>query len=403
MVDITNFTKVDTASRTQTTIVEETNYTVSWSNLTTAGFGNGDDVIILYTQWLSDNSSSIVTSEFKIGSTYALATTHHTNVIQGEVTTVSISGRSVGYLGRHTLATNDNLYWSLGSDSGSGWSSDFSLIVLKLDDLSADDFRWVEDDTFTGNAPTAITTAVSVTLPSTSGDDWLILADGKWTADDSTNPMNTRINTHGCKVKVEAGGTSDQFSCMCVGYVDNATASQQIDMEYWQGSGGINDFDRAAMFALRLQAFEDSIGTVDISTTNSISVLDTYVEVESQDLVLGTTGDVLYFAQAIGDVSLATQVPYHKVEMDGTPVETGMGRDGYRARDAGDELPVQAWGKEASVSSGTRTFTIDVAEDNDVASSYNVDMRALVVFSVALAGGSIAPQVVHHLKQMAGS
>ena len=47
MVDITNFHKSDTASRTQTTIVEETNYTVTWADLTGEGFADGDELVCM--------------------------------------------------------------------------------------------------------------------------------------------------------------------------------------------------------------------------------------------------------------------------------------------------------------------------------------------------------------------
>jgi len=403
MVDITNYHNSDPAVRSRTTIVEETNYTITWANLTGAGFAGDDEIVIIYQQWLSDNTTtSEATSEFKIGTTYGTATTKITNTVTGEDTTVGISGRNVGGLWKHTLETNEQLFWSLGSDVGNGWSSNFSVIILKLGDLAADDYRWNEDATLTGDAPATPTAGATVTLPPGGGDDWLHIGCTDWLIDALTNPSNSRLQDDSGAlnaIKFEGRSIDEQFSVISIGYTAAAAASEVVTTDYWDA--GTNDAERAAIFSLRLEAFADHIGAQDQSGTHSLTVLDTAVEVETADLVLGTTGDVFFFAQAIADVSLATHVPYCRLTIDSTEAITDLSNDGYRAADTTDELPVQAIGR-SSVTSGTKTYDLDCYEGNDVGTANTIDRSTLVAFSAALAGGTSIPVFMNHYKQQHG-
>jgi hypothetical protein len=233
-----------------------------------------------------------------------------------------------------------------------------------------------------------------VTLPAAGGDDWLHIGCTDWLIDDVANPSNSRLaDDSGAlnAIKFEGRDVAEQFSVISIGYTAAAANSEVIDVDYWDA--GTNDCERAAIFSLRLQAFADHIGSHDQSGTHSLSALDTPVTVETADLVLATTGDVFFFAQAIADVSLATHVPYCRLTIDATEAITDLSREGYRAADVTDELPVQAIGR-SSVTSGTRTYDLDCYEDNDVATANTIDRSTLVVFSAALAG-TTSPLVLY--------
>ena len=176
MAEITYLRKTDATQRSSTDAspTEVTQYTISWSDLTTAGFANSDDVLIIWSGIItSSTSADKAKTELRRGSTFAGAAIATTVYVEAED---QARGREFMWMDRVTLSTNDNIYTSLGIDAGAtGYIDDFSCLVLGLGDITENTDFFYAEDTSSGNAPATDTDGASITLPAGGGDDWLVI------------------------------------------------------------------------------------------------------------------------------------------------------------------------------------------------------------------------------------
>lgn len=391
MAEQVHFSLADTTIRTttSTTPVEVTQFTISWANLTGAGFANGDDVIVFAKVIIGGNGATDnVLSEFCVGTAFAGRTIMQSDRSEPARTTDSLSGREIGFLDRRTLVTNENFYFSLMIvTTSTANAEDFCFFIMKLGGLATDDFRYAEA-THSGDAPATATDGASVTLPSASGDDWLVFGEVYWGAISTiTNEPTSQLSLGGSVVMVQSSegeDTAEVYGRPLIGYLENAATSAVCTVQYFDPGTATNDVTRTAVFALRMDAFKDHAGHYDADSIAMGGTIEVFVETNSVSLSLTATGKVGWFAQTVGDITVDTHNPYHRVQMDNADIVSALGRRGSAAYDATDQLATSQFGT-ISMNSGTRLIDVDTAEDT-TATAYNYIYHTLVAFSMELAG-----------------
>ena len=406
MTALTIFNKTDITQRTTTSTspAEVTQYTVAWSDLTTAGFANADDVIILV-RWSVGGASTTTNalSDFRIGSTFAGAAVHSTNRTEPDSSNSGRGAREFTWLDRITLATNDNLYIALSSvATGTARADNFTILVLKLDDLAAGDFRYAED-TSSGDAPAFASEAdgASVTLPSGGGDDWLVVASADWLCDSVSAATRQQLSLGGTVAminQIEGEDVDEQWSIGSVGYLAAAASSAVCKLMYAAEGGNTHDYTRSAIFALRMEAFEAHIGSQDGTDVNLPNSADSFVETNTVALVLSATRDVVFLAQSVVQINHVQTSPYSRVQENNADIIawTDIGSGVYNTTSI---IPCTRFGI-GSMTTGTKTIDEDCATDFANASVPVALDHALVAFTTELAaaagGGTILPQMMQH-------
>jgi hypothetical protein len=397
-----------------TSATEITESTITWSELTTKGFANGDTCLLLVSYWQSTfHTTNWSVAEIRVGSSFASATILNTTKSISPIASSSADGgRSHFFMDKITLATNDNIY--IGHYVNATTNSYLGDICIKLYKLNGDltevsgtsgDWAYAED-TSSGNGPTSPTTKATITLPTGAGagDNWLILGCQSWLHDD-TLFIAGRINDGSGRMnhRFRSNSTNTESTQGFVYPLSAATSGQTVSVDVWQDASGINDYIRSAIFALRMQAFADS-DCFSHSTAGTArgTPVDTWVQTNTDTLNLSATGSVAWFAETIADYSDSDQAAYHRVQRDGTDIVSTLGNEAYRPRHADSESPLISMGIEASVPSGAKVYDVDCAEKRNVTTTYNYDHHALVAFSLELAGGgggSIVPMVNNRQQQ----
>ncbi len=394
---VTNLQKPDAAERstTNTSLTEITQRTVPWSDLTTAGFAADDVVFMIWNFSLGGGSASVLQScNIGHGTTFAGRTDFFpVDPTVEPQSSVSLNGhRHLGWVEEHTLVVNEDIYFSLRTtDTPAARSANFNLTIIKKADLAAGDFRYdsqanaiaVDTNFSTGRD-------AAVTLPSSGGDNWLIISCGLWDMADIAVSIEQRISIDGVDTNMllsyEAEDILEQLPFMCVYPLDSAAASQVITFEGREVSASSNVLDESRMLALRLGAFADHI-TLHDKTTDALSTTpDTFVETGTVDLVLGETGDVFVIGQSVIDPSDTNADPYLRLQEGGADIISAMGRASDHARDATDLLGIVVH-VIGSMTSGTKNIDMDVAQDENTSAADAVE-RSLIAFSLELAGGA---------------
>ena len=166
MANLTHFVKADTTERTSTnTSAEElTDYTIAWSDLTGAGFAASDDVLILVAvkTW---NSSANNNTYFAVGfgTTFA-GRSEEADSVQRAEPIGTANGDQYLWFDRRTLVNNENIYFRGQTTAGTASYNEFVCLVLKLGQLSSNDFIYAETSP-SGDAPNTATDGASATVP----------------------------------------------------------------------------------------------------------------------------------------------------------------------------------------------------------------------------------------------
>lgn len=268
-LDPTGATLRSTASTTQ---VEETNWTITWAQLTGAGFANGDVVTLVIGARLGASTTSISPIlQIGYGTTYAGRTSIASSLCRAE------SNIGSGYpcyqyhwIGQITLSTNLNIYFSTAiSATGTAYYANFQALFLKLGDLSANDYAFAEA-THSGMAPTSYdTSGASVSIPATG--DWLILSGSRWNIDSTTTDLWQAIYDGAADISelhYEGENTSDQYCMGTVAYKAGLSSGTTVRTRYHTEASG-HECLRTSILCLRLNAFEDHWGS---QTTNVIAL-----------------------------------------------------------------------------------------------------------------------------------
>jgi hypothetical protein len=398
-MDLTHFVKGDPVRRTRTsaTPVEETNYTISWSDLTGAGFGNGDDVIVLVWAALNQvSANNYVRFQVGFGTTYSGRSDESDSYASIEPrTNVEDEANSYFWMDRRTLVTNENIYFSLWSPANAAYCNEFKCVVLKLDDLDTDDFLY-QETTPSGDAPATPTDGASVTTAASG--DWLFLGMTRWLCDSTTAAAWTRINVDGstyCETGIEGEDTENEWPETAMAYVDSLASSKVAKIQYYVQTSSTHDCVGTKIFGLRLDAFETYWGTKTTSTV-TYSAVDTYYDAAANaSLSVASTGNFIAIGYFVNDVTDYGKRPYGRITVDSTEwPSSNYNRNAWVQNAAA--TPTEDWLSlvvgYGSVSSGSRDVAFEVAEDVDVDPTYDCIEQNVALFSVAMAGAG--PQTV---------
>lgn len=389
MAAITHYVKQDDTSRTTTgtSAAEETNYTVAWATLTGAGFANSDDVLVFVAVKMGNSANSNNTSfQVGFGTTYAGRTDVEDSLCRWECPG---AGDRVQYtwIDRRTLVTGENIYFSTWGTAGTSAYINFRLVVLKLGDLTANDFAYA-DATHTGDAPTSYgTTGAGISTP--AAGDWFFIAVTHWLEDSTSVDQFMAINDGTSDISecnFSAEDTADEYQVGTYAYKEDFGAGITVRVRFKAAS--VNDCTRTAIFGLRLDAFVDHWGA---HTTNTIThtdqdILQTFASNASYSLT--NNGPFIMFGWPIHGVPSPNQLPYGVQNINGSRWPSAYS-DAYITDNASDTSLVGplTMGYAAVVSAGSKNIVMQCAAATNTIATFDCVEQVAAAFSLMLVGG----------------
>ena len=394
MPSIKHFYKADNILRgPASSLAELTDYTIAWSDLTTAGLAAGDDVLILVAVkvWAS-NAATNTFFTVGFGTTFAGRVEEANSVSRSEPVATS-AGDQYLWFDRRTLVTNENIYFRSENVGGASCRyQNFRCLIVKLGDLTANDFVYAEAG-HSGDAPTAYdTSGAGASIPQTG--DWLLVACSRWLVDSVTADMLLAINDGSAdisEVRTEGEDVDDQRVFGTWAYKAALASGTTVRARYRADTAASQDAATTKIFGLRLGAFEDHAG-LQTADTITHSVLDTYQEFAGfGSYSLTTTGPFLVIGWPIHDYNTAstpeaTKRPYGRIQIGGSDWPA-VDNDRVSIGDNGANAIIAplVMGYNASQSAATLDIDLDCAEDADIAPTYACDVQVAVAFSLTLA------------------
>ncbi len=170
------------------------------------------------------------------------------------------AGVHCGFIDKFTTAVTPNNYHIEGRSDGTETISlaGSHLVMLKLDDLDAADWKYAADDTGDTTLTDVFEDGVSITL---GVGDWDIYAFARWDTNSVADSFIMRVNFDGTalqKNQQKGSDTSDR-RCLLVKHTVNVPSGTKVaKIQYALNSGATShDLLSTRIFALRLDAFED--------------------------------------------------------------------------------------------------------------------------------------------------
>ena len=409
MAELTHYYADDATLYTTTTDGEITGYVVNWSDLTTAGFAGGDDVVMVWQMTFNNEATSGESwMDMREGSAgYASATQKAISRVEGN-NSVPPNERTqpLVWFDRFTLTANNNFYFGAARTSGAHTNhGNFTVMFFGLDDLGANDFEYADNAPATTNPTTYNTDGASVTLG--AAGTWWILAEADWDMGTSSSNVYVAIDVAGTdrwEITHERED-SDEERLLGSFWAESLSASDVCRVRYKTDSTTHN-CDRTAIFALRLDAFEDF--DIQVSATTPAlthSSVDTYQEFGGfPTYTPSQTGNVCLFGATRNDLPGSTNGVYGRIQVGGTDwPTTNLWRNTYASHGASDVSCLSMLGV-ASLTTGSKDVDFDCAEDFTTGSGS--DGRVCVAFSLELAGGAASnamPMAAHYYRTRRGS
>lgn len=402
MPELTHFAKLDSTERQQTgtTPAEETNYTVSWANLTGAGFSAGDDVLVLvFAKLRTNNNGSYVRFQVGFGTTYAGRADEADSYESYEPSGVAAHTMyQYMWFDRRTLVTNENIYFSLWRGAAVGTlaaADEFVCLVLKLSELASTDWGYAEA-AHSGNAPTTYNTSGASFTTGAAGD-WLLLGFTHWLIDSVTADYLVALSADGvdyAEAKSEGEDVENEINWGTAAYRASLGSGKTCRVRYRTDTAHSHDASATKIFGLRLDAFANHWGA---HTTNTIThtVLDTYQEFAGNGAFdISATGKVLALGFPIHNPLETTHFPYGRIQLANSDFDA-TDRNRSAVRDNGvDMRTIPMLIGYGTVSAGSTDWDFDCAEDQDVSSgTFDTcveQIAAVFTLMLASAGGQPA-------------
>jgi hypothetical protein len=394
MPALTHFYKADNTERLTgaTSAQERTDYTISWANLTGAGFAAGDDVLILVAvkTWNSSNSgNTLFTVGF--GTTFAGRATEADSAARAEPQSAA-SGDQYLWFDRRTLVNNENIYFAGWAAANTASFNAFRCLILKLGGLTSNDFVFAEA-THSSDAPNAYdTSGAGASIPQTG--DWWLIACSRWLVDSTSADMLLAINDGSAdisEVQSEGEDNSDERVIGTMAYKAGLSSGTTVRARYRADTASTHDAITTKIFGLRLDAFEDHAGAQTASTITH-SVVDTYQEYAGfGSFALTTTGPLLIVGWPIHLSTENTKRPYGRIQIGGSDWPAADNdRLAISDNGAAARLAPLHMGYAASQSSGTLDIDLDCAEDLDVSPTYTCVVQVAIALSLTLAASAVS-------------
>ena len=305
------------------------------------------------------------------------------------------SGVHYGFLDKVTTASSPNDYEiqmkSNGSDSSNVTGS--WLCMIKLDDLTTDQWKYAEVDTDDTSISTSTETGASVTL---GEGDWLIFAFTRWDMNSRDDAVEFQIDVDGNNkafTRFEARDTTE-VSCMMTmtAYTvsgDSVTASVEYSSE-----GTNPDLLNSRIFAIDMSSFQDhgfkqkakGVSTTNISAHDTNFVIDTLSHTSNT----GSARDWAVFSHLTWDVASTQARMMNAIDQGGTQIigETNAATNSAPEQgqhDGADECALLLWGEISSHAHNTDLDLDLVVMDNDSPGNGGVDENTIAAFTWELA------------------
>lgn len=389
MAELVHYFKTYLTARTTaaTSATEEANYTISWANLTGAGFANGDKVVIIaMARFRNSSTNNYTRADIRVGSTFAGAATLPGTLSDRECGATS---RNSPYfiVDEYTLATDDNIYFAKWVSAGTATYDDFAILVLNADDLTASNYVYAET-TPSGNASASMT--AGATLTSLPAGEWLILAMTRWQDDSATEDAIMEIydgSASYATARMEGENTANVMN-LGTGMYLNLGSPANVSVRYATSDGASHDCDYTKIVAINLAAFESAWGSYNSGTT-SPAATDTWYEYQGNGtFALATTGNVFAFGFYTNRVGTGVGSTKNRIQVDTADWPDGNWCD-VSGSDNGSDTALRTPGftmRYGSLSNATYDFDFDYFEDSAVGNTTDViGERSAVIFSLNLA------------------
>ena len=405
MAALVHFSKTDTTARTtnSATPAELTNYTILWSDLTTAGFAAGDNVVILVGVRVCDTGNANNNNTFAVGfgttagGGFASRVEDTTSQQQNEAS--SNGGEQVLWVRKRVLVANENIYFSGSSLQASATCTftGFSCLILNWDDLSASDKLYAEA-THSGDSPTTYTTGASTTTP--AAGDWWLVATQRALIDSGTADLFLAINDGAAdvaEIRTEGEDTTD------VRVIGTMTAKAlgsgvTVSARYRTDTAASHDAQSTAIFGLRLNAFVNSWFAHTTNTiTHSVAATPQNFATNSA-FVLSNTGPLLVVGWPLHTPIAANQRPYANIQINSADWPAALGSAGNAATSdngVAARIAPLAYGY-ATVTAGTLDIDLLCAANITIGTNYSCVEQVAVAFSLELAGAPPPPAGMVH-------
>lgn len=394
MANLTHFVKaIDSYTSTSVSAEEHVAATVAWSDLTGAGFAASDDVLVFVTVKLCNSGVNNNTSfQIGFGTTYAGRSSIADSLARNEpvqAAATNIAGFNSIWFDRRTLTVNENIYFSKWTTAGTATYKNFKVFIIKLADLSANDFGYA-DATHSGNAASTYGTG-GASFSTPAAGDWLIFCCTHWLIDSTTADLFVAISAGGSdysEIQLEGEDTADEYTTGTIAYRAALGSGQTVRARYRTDDGASHDCDRTAVFGIRLDAFEDHWGahTTDTLTIDETNWGATFATNASYSKT--STGPFIAFGWPICSTVGVVNNPSGRISLDGGtnywPTEI-YNRNSCNDNGAAMQIAPVLLSYEASVANGSKNVLFALVEEWDANPTYNCDEQISAIFSLTLA------------------
>jgi hypothetical protein len=313
-----------------------------------------------------------------------------------------MSGLIYGFIDKVTTASSPNDYQIQAKSDGvmeahvaGSW-----LAMIKLDDLSANDWKYNAVDTNDSSISTSWETGASVDI--TAGD-WLIIATTRWLMQSASDRAKFRIDVDGTNrmETIHEGESTDETRCLMTATVYEAAGDVTASVEY-SSNGTSPTLSSSRIFAIRLDAFEDHkfarFGKNSASQSVSIDAHDTDYVAEILTGASDTNGssrDWAIFAGVTHDTGGNQARLMMAVDQNGTQIigKTGTGgadQPEVVTHGAADEVTSVIFGQESSHSDGVNIGLSTIVSDHDSPGNGVIDEAFIAAFTWELVAASDA-------------
>ncbi len=305
------------------------------------------------------------------------------------------SGVHYGFLDKITTASTPNDYEiqmkSNGSDSSNVTGS--WLAMIKLDDLTTDQWKYAEVDTDDTSISTSTETGASVTL---GEGDWLIFAFTRWDMNSNSDAVEFQIDVDGNNkafTRFEARDTTE-VSCMITMTAYTVSGDSVTAAVEYSSEGTNPDLLNSRIFAIDMNAFQDhafkqkakGVSTTSIDNHDTNYTVDTLTHTSNT----GSARDWAIFSHLTWDVASTQARMMNAIDQGGTQIigETNASANSAPEQgqhDGADECALLLWGQKSSHAHNTDLDLDLVVMDNDSPGNGGVDENTIAAFTWELA------------------
>jgi len=290
--------------------------------------------------------------------------------------TADNSGQLYFFVDKVATASTPNDYEFQFKRAASGSQNakinDFQILMLNLDDITTSDWKFDEDNT---NLDSLSSSAWTDGAEITAGDgssDWLIAYSAHVNVDTVGASIRCALNVDGSSldhIDLESEDVEEQMVIGGFAYLDGISSSAiKLQFQTDSGTAGQMDVDRSAIFALRLDKFEDHFGerdTTDVPVTGSGSTTTVGSTAHTTDTAAAR--DWCFLGYTLSDTGDNQKRLHRQLQSGATGVIVGDLTDHVVMAGNSDNVSMPLIGEETDVDDDTSiTLNYQVQEESDV-------------------------------------